>query len=62
MLRRAHFVLGTIDRHERQFDAAESQFMTSQILDNMRSHPVNGACVYRLGCIALDKGKIGAAM
>ena len=30
--------------------------------DQMRSDPFNGACMYRLGCTALDRGQLEAAV
>jgi hypothetical protein len=30
--------------------------------DQLRSDPFNGACMYRLGCTALDRGELEAAM
>lgn len=61
-----HFGLGTVDRRERKYAAAETHFMEAQNLwlkgDQMRSDPFNGACMYRLGCTALDRGELEAAM
>lgn len=30
--------------------------------DQMRSDPFNTSCMYRLGCVALDKGQVEAAV
>jgi hypothetical protein len=61
-----HFTLGTIDRHDRDYDAAEAHFMEAQNLglkgDQLRSDPFNAACMFRMGCTALDQGKIEAAV
>lgn len=62
----AHYRLGTIDRYDRKYEAAEANFMAAQNDwwrgENMRSHPFNGACMYRLGCVALDEGRVETAM
>ncbi len=61
-----HFALGTVDRVERKYEPAEAHFMEALNLwvngNQMRSDPFNGACMYRLGCIALDRGQLEAAM
>ncbi|OTA87935.1 hypothetical protein M434DRAFT_130703 [Hypoxylon sp. CO27-5] len=61
-----HFGLGTVERHARNYEQAESHFMEAQNLwlkgDQMRSDPFNGACMYRLGCTALDRGQLEAAI
>jgi hypothetical protein len=61
-----HFGLGMVERYDRNYEAAESHFMEAQNLwlegDQMRSDPFNGACMYRLGCVALDKGQVEAAV
>ncbi|KAI1408047.1 hypothetical protein F5Y13DRAFT_205132 [Hypoxylon sp. FL1857] len=61
-----HFGLGTVERHDRNYEQAESHFMEAQNLwlkgDQMRSDPFNGACMYRLGCTALDRGQLEAAI
>jgi len=61
-----HFGLGTVDRREGRYDAAEEHFMTAQNLwqkgQRVPDHPFNAACMYRLGCVALDGGKVQAAM
>ncbi|KAH6626633.1 Tetratricopeptide-like helical [Chaetomium sp. MPI-SDFR-AT-0129] len=61
-----HFALGTVDRVERKHESAEAHFMEALNLwangDQLRSSPFNGACMYRLGCIALDRGQLEAAI
>ena len=61
-----YFVLGTIDRFERKFESAEARFMQAQNLwvkgDQLRTDPFNAACMYKMGCTALDQGKLEAAM
>ncbi|KAK0610364.1 hypothetical protein B0T17DRAFT_499972 [Bombardia bombarda] len=56
-----HFGLGTVERYEGNWDAAEAHFIEAQNLWLQRSRilsdPFNGACLYRLGCTALDKGQ-----
>lgn len=48
------------------FEAAEAHFMEAQNLwlkgDQLRTDPFNAACVYRLGCVALEQGKVEAAV
>lgn len=62
----ARYRLGSIDRYDRKYEAAEANFMAAQNNwwkgEKLRSHPFNGACMYRLGCVALDEGKVEAAM
>ncbi|KAI1122604.1 NB-ARC and TPR domain protein [Nemania abortiva] len=61
-----HYELGTLDRYDRNYDSAESHYMEAQNKwltgDNLRSDPFNGACSYRMGCVALDQGKVEAAI
>ena len=62
----ACFYCGTLDRRARAWDAAEASFMTALNLwlkgDEMRSHPFKGACLHRLGCVALEQGRVEAAV
>jgi hypothetical protein len=55
-----------LDRLARNFDAAESHYMEAQNKwltgENLRSDPFNGAIMHRLGCVALDQGKVETAM
>ena len=61
-----HFALGNLDRHDRKYEAAEAHFMEAQNAwlkgDQLRTAPFNAACMYRLGCAALDQGKLEAAV
>ncbi len=65
-LESVHYALGNVDRSDGEYDAAESHFMEAQNLwlkgDQMRSDPFNGSCMYRLGCVALNKGSVEAAV
>lgn len=51
---------------EHNFAAAESCFMKAQNLwlsfDKARTSYFNGACMYRMGCCALDEGNVDAAV
>ncbi len=51
---------------EKQFSTAETCFMQAQNLwlsrDKARTSYFNGACMYRMGCCALDQGNVEAAM
>lgn len=38
---------------------AQNKWLTGH---NLRSDPFNGAIMYRLGCAALDQGKVEVAM
>lgn len=62
----AHFALGTLRRHDGHYEAAETHFMEAQNLwtrgDQLRTDPFNAACMYRMGCTALDQGKLEAAI
>jgi hypothetical protein len=64
--RSTHFNLGTIDRQYNKLESAEAHFMEAQNLwgkgDQLRTDPFNAACMYRMGCIALDQGKLEAAV
>jgi len=55
-----------IDRYDRNFESGEAHVIEAQNLylraDGMRSHPLNAANMYRLGCVALDQGKVEAAV
>ncbi|KAI0542140.1 NB-ARC and TPR domain protein [Xylaria digitata] len=61
-----HFALGSIDRYDGMLEAAEVHFLEAQNLwlkgDQLRTDPFNAACMYRLGCTALDQGKVEAAV
>lgn len=62
----ATFLLGRIEMAEKNFSVAESHFMQAQNLwlsrDKARSSYFNGACMYRMGCCALDQGNVEAAV
>jgi hypothetical protein len=62
----SHFALGTLDRREGNAESAEAQFIEAQNLwlkgDLARTDHFNGACMHRMGCCALDQGKVEAAM
>jgi hypothetical protein len=61
-----HFALGTLDRHDHDLESAEAHFMEAQNLwmkgDQLRTDPFNAACMYRMGCTALDQGKLAAGV
>lgn len=56
-----HFALGTLDRHDRMYDSAEAQNLWTKG-DQLRTDPFNAACMYRMGCVALDQFKVEAAV
>ncbi|PVH86783.1 NB-ARC and TPR domain protein [Cadophora sp. DSE1049] len=62
----AHFGLGLVDRHNIDFESAETHFLEAQNLwlkgDQMRTNPFNAGCMYRLGCVAMDRGKVESAV
>jgi hypothetical protein len=51
---------------QNEFATAETYFMQAQNLwlsrDKARTSYFNGACMYRMGCCALDQGNVEAAM
>jgi len=51
---------------EKNFSIAEGRFMEAQSLwvkgDKTRTNHFNGASMYRMGCCALDEGKVEAAV
>ncbi|KAI1131412.1 hypothetical protein F5Y10DRAFT_286779 [Nemania abortiva] len=61
-----HFSLGNIERYDRNYEAAEAHYMKAQNLwlegGKMRSDPFSASCMYRLGCTALDRGTVEAAI
>lgn len=61
-----YFILGTIDRFDRNLEAVEAYFAQAQNMwirgDQMRTDPFNAACVYKMGCATLEQGKPEAAM
>ncbi|CAM1508596.1 Fc.00g054440.m01.CDS01 [Cosmosporella sp. VM-42] len=62
----ATFLLGRIEMAEKNLSVAESLFMQAQNLwfsgDKARTSYFNGACMYRMGCCALDQGNVEAAV
>ncbi|KUJ22180.1 uncharacterized protein LY89DRAFT_778484 [Mollisia scopiformis] len=62
----AHFGLGLVDRHNIDFESAGTHFLEAQNLwlkgDQMRTNPFNAGCMYHLGCVALDRGKVESAV
>lgn len=50
---------GDFKSAERHFTEAYNKWISG---DNLLSDPFCGACVYRMGCTALDQGKIESAM
>lgn len=61
-----NYSLGTVCRAERDFESAERHFTEAYNKwvsgDNLLSDPFCGACVYRMGCAALDQDKVETAM
>lgn len=61
-----HFVLGNLCRAEREFEAAQQQYSKAQSVwldcGQMKTHPFNGACLYKLGCVAFDIGDKDTAL
>ncbi|KAI7288787.1 hypothetical protein KC343_g1092 [Hortaea werneckii] len=66
MVAYTNYVLGTVNRAEGQSKAAERHFTQAHNKwisgDNLMSDPFRAACVYRMGCAALDQGKIETAI
>ncbi|KAI9668929.1 MAG: hypothetical protein M1829_005241 [Trizodia sp. TS-e1964] len=66
MVAYANYSLGTVDRADGDFRSAERHFTEAYNNwisgDNLRSDPFCGACVYRMGCAALDQGKVQTAI
>ncbi|KAG4440806.1 hypothetical protein IFR05_003734 [Cadophora sp. M221] len=62
----AHFGFGLVDRHNIDFESAEIHFLEAQNLwlkaGQMRTNPFDAGCMYRLGCVALDRGKVESAV
>ncbi|KAJ3578368.1 hypothetical protein NPX13_g2192 [Xylaria arbuscula] len=60
------YSLGTVDRADGNFESAEKYFTQAYNKwisgDNLGSDPFCGACVYRMGCAALDQGKVETAI
>ncbi|KAI1313744.1 NB-ARC and TPR domain protein [Xylaria venustula] len=61
-----NYSLGTVDRANGDFKSAETRFTAAYNKwisgDNLRSDPFCGACIYRMGCVALDQGNVETAI
>ncbi|KID93398.1 NB-ARC and TPR domain protein, partial [Metarhizium majus ARSEF 297] len=66
MVAYTNYSLGTVDRADGDFKSAERHFTEAYNMwisgDNLLSDPFCGACVYRMGCTALDQGKVETAI
>ncbi|KAH8807474.1 P-loop containing nucleoside triphosphate hydrolase protein [Xylogone sp. PMI_703] len=66
MIAYTNYSLGTVDRADGDFKSAEKHFTEAYNKwisgDNLLSDPFCGACVYRMGCAALDQNKVGTAI
>ncbi|OJJ42592.1 hypothetical protein ASPZODRAFT_125317 [Penicilliopsis zonata CBS 506.65] len=66
MLAYAYFVLGILERRRNRPEAAEASFIEAQNLwlggDQTRLHPFNAGCLYKMGVVCLDQGKVEAAV
>ncbi|KAJ8132131.1 hypothetical protein O1611_g1492 [Lasiodiplodia mahajangana] len=66
VLAQVHFALGNVKRFDREYKEAEDHYMEAQNLcsegGQMRSNPFGASCMYRLGCTALDRGDVQAAI
>ncbi|KAF1961988.1 hypothetical protein CC80DRAFT_522601 [Byssothecium circinans] len=66
MLAYALFALVTLQRRDKKLEAAEANAHEAQNLwlkgDQSRLHPFNGACMYKIGVLSLDQGKVEAAI
>lgn len=62
----ALYALGRWEMYQGNFETAEARFMRAQSLwiqgDKARTDHLNGACMYRMACCALEVGKVEAAM
>lgn len=58
--------MGSLDRREKKFESAEANFIEAQNVwlkgGQIRLHPFNSGCMYKIGACCLDHGKVGAAM
>lgn len=61
-----NYSLGTVNRSDGDFISAERHFTEAYDKwisgNNLLSDPFCGACVYRIGCAALDQGKVETAI
>ncbi|KAH8703633.1 pfs domain-containing protein [Talaromyces proteolyticus] len=66
MLAFAYFVLGKLERRQRNFQTAEEHFLKAHNSwvegDRKRAHPFVGGCMYKIGACCLDQGKVQAAI
>ncbi|KAK4059480.1 hypothetical protein Trihar35433_10756 [Trichoderma harzianum] len=66
MLAFAYFVQGTLERRRNRPEAAEANFMEAQNMwfkgDQTRFHPFNAGCIYKMGVVCLDQGKVEIAI
>ncbi|QYS99428.1 NB-ARC domain-containing protein [Trichoderma simmonsii] len=66
MLAFAYFVQGTLERRRNRPEAAEANFMEAQNMwfkgDQTRFHPFNAGCIYKMGVVCLDQGKVKIAI
>jgi hypothetical protein len=66
VFRSAYFVQGTLERRRNRPEAAEANFMEAQNMwfkgDQTRFHPFNAGCIYKMGVVCLDQGKVEIAM
>ncbi|KAM3514475.1 hypothetical protein MY11210_001919 [Beauveria gryllotalpidicola] len=57
-----YFVRGNVSRAERNLDGAQDEFLHAQQVwlkgGQMANHHFIGACLYKLGCVALDAGDV----
>ncbi|EME85066.1 uncharacterized protein MYCFIDRAFT_135445 [Pseudocercospora fijiensis CIRAD86] len=62
----AFFTQGVLHRSQKNFEAAEASSIEAQNTwfegDETRSHRFNGACIYKIGVVCLDQGKVEAAI
>lgn len=60
MVAYTHFVLGNLRRAGMDFDTARQEYSKAQAVwldcGSMKTHHFNGACLYKLGCVAFDLG------
>lgn len=61
-----YFVLGNLSRAEGDLARSQQEYSRAQQVwlekGQMRTHHFNGACMYKLGCVAFDRGDTESAM
>ncbi|KAG8629357.1 hypothetical protein KVT40_003222 [Elsinoe batatas] len=61
-----NLTLGRLAHLRDDYETAEAYYMAAQNAwlkgDQLRSSAFNGSCMYRLGCLALDEGKVEASI